>query len=40
MGRFNVPQDDALVFSGIVKTKGMEAYGRARFSGQFPEKKD
>ena len=40
MGRFHVPQDDALAFTGIVKTKGMEAYARARFPGQFPEKKD
>lgn len=38
--RFHVPQDDALVFSGIVKTKGMEAYARASFPDQFPEKKD
>ena len=40
MARFKVPQDDALIFSGIVKTKGVEAYARARFPGQFPEKKD
>ena len=40
MARFKVPQDDALVFSGIVKTKGMEAYARAGFPNQFPEKKD
>lgn len=40
MARFKVPQDDALTFSGIVKTKGMEAYSRARYPGQFPEKKD
>jgi hypothetical protein len=40
MTRFHVPQDDALVFSGIVKTKGMEAYARAQYPGQFPGKKD
>lgn len=40
MNRFHVPQYDALAFSGIVKSKGMEAYARARFPGQFPEKKD
>jgi hypothetical protein len=40
MARFHVPEKDALAFSGIVKTKGMEAYARARFPGQFPEKKD
>ena len=40
MTRFKVPQDEALVFSGIVKTRGMEAYGRAQFPDQFPEKKN
>jgi hypothetical protein len=30
----------ALVFSGIVKKQGMEAYGRAQFPNQFPAKKD
>jgi hypothetical protein len=40
MGRFHVPQDDALAFSGIVKTKGVEAYARARAPEQFPEKKN
>jgi hypothetical protein len=39
MARFKVPQDDALAFSGIVKTRGMEAYGRAQFPDQFPPKK-
>jgi hypothetical protein len=38
MARFKVPQDDALVFNGIVKTRGMEAYGRAQFPDQFPAK--
>jgi len=36
MARFKVPQEDALTFSGIVKTRGMEAYGRAQFPDQFP----
>ena len=36
ISRFNVPQDEALVFSGMVKTKGMAAYSRARFPDQFP----
>ena len=36
MARFKVPQEDALTFSGIVKTRGMEAYGRAPFPDQFP----
>jgi hypothetical protein len=40
MARFKVPQDDALVFSGIVKSRGMEAYGRAQFPDQFPAKKN
>jgi hypothetical protein len=40
MARFKVPQDDARVFSGIVKTRGMEAYGRAQFPDQFPAKKN
>jgi hypothetical protein len=38
--RFHVPEDDALVFSGIVKTKGMEAYASARYPDQFPQKKN
>lgn len=40
MARFKVPQDDARIFSGIVKTRGMEAYGRAQFRDQFPAKKN
>jgi hypothetical protein len=40
MTRFKVPQDDALAFSGIVKTRGMEAYGRVQFPDQFPAKKN
>jgi hypothetical protein len=40
MARFKVPQDDALAFSGIVKTRGMEAYGRVQFPDQFPAKKN
>jgi hypothetical protein len=40
MSHLRVPQDDAQAFSGIVKTKGMEAYAKARFPDQFPEKKD
>lgn len=40
MARFKVPQNAALVFSGIVKTRGMEAYGRAQFPDQFPAKKN
>jgi len=40
MARFKVPQDDALAFNGIVKTRGMEAYGRAQFPDQFPAKKN
>jgi hypothetical protein len=40
MARFKVPQDDALAFSGIVKTRGMEAYGRGQFPDQFPAKKN
>jgi hypothetical protein len=40
MARFNVPQDQALAFSGMVKTKGMEAYARAQFPDHFPQKKN
>jgi hypothetical protein len=36
--RLKVPEDDARAFHRIVETKGMEAYGRARFPGQFPAK--
>ena len=38
--RFKIPQDEARAFNQVVETKGMEAYGRARFPGQFPEKKN
>jgi hypothetical protein len=40
MARFKIPQDEALAFSAIVKTRGMEAYGRAQFPDQFPAKKN
>jgi len=40
MKHLHVPQDDVLAFSGIVKTKGMEAYAHARFPENFPEKKN
>jgi hypothetical protein len=40
MARFKVPRDDALAFSGIVKTRGIEAYGRVQFPDQFPAKKN
>jgi hypothetical protein len=36
MARFKVPQEDALTFSGIVKTRGMDAYSKAQFPDQFP----
>ena len=38
--RFHVPEEDALAFNGIVKTKGMEAYAHARFPDQFPKKEE
>lgn len=38
--RLKIPGDEARAFNQIVETKGMEAYGRARFPGQFPEKKN
>jgi len=31
MARFKVPQDDARAFTGLVKTRGMDAYGKAMF---------
>lgn len=40
MARFKVPQDDARAFTGIVKTRGMEAYGRAQWPDQSPAKKN
>jgi hypothetical protein len=39
MARFKVPQDEALAFRGIVKRRGMEAFGRAQSPDQFPAKK-
>jgi hypothetical protein len=38
--RFKVREPEATAFGQIVETKGMEAYGRARFPGQYPAKKD
>jgi hypothetical protein len=40
MARFKVPENDARAFAAIVKTQGMEAYGRAQFPDQFPPKKN
>jgi len=39
LGRLKVPEKDAQEFSKIVQLNGMEAYGRARFPSEFPEKK-
>jgi|SRR5215471_15251050 len=38
--RLKVPENEARAFNQIVETKGMEAYGRARFPGQFPPKQN
>jgi hypothetical protein len=37
---FKVPEDDVRAFNQIVQTRGMEAYGRARFPQQFPAKRN
>jgi hypothetical protein len=38
--RLKVPENETRAFNQIVETKGMEAYGRARFPGQFPPKQN
>ena len=38
--RFKIPEEEARAFTQIVETNGMPAYGRARFPGQFPPKKN
>jgi len=38
--RFQVPEDDVRAFNQIVQTRGMDAYGRARFPQQVPAKKN